>query len=138
MVSALPAYRPARRSRPSAVTVAAELMLLGGAVSLGILLIVLHASGADAPGWAMLTSTEAAVWLVMARHTAGGHIFARFYATVLAAMNVLFTIGLFAGQQESTVVVPLVSALFVVNAALAAAIVGMLWTPMAEPFFDVD
>lgn len=113
-------------------------MLLGSATSLGILVVVLTSSGTEAPAWAMLTSTESAVWLLMAGHTASGHLLARLYATVLAATNVLFTIGLFSGQEDSLGTVPTISGLFLFNAVIAATVVGLLWTPTAEPFFDVD
>lgn len=129
-------------TRPPSVIWAVRLMQLGGAVSLGILLAVLASSGRnDAPAWAMLASTEVALWLVMAQKIARGRPLARLYGTALAALNVLFTIGLFAGEAgsagaELAGALPLVTALSLFNAAVGSAVVGIIWTPAAEPFFD--
>ncbi|NYI67202.1 hypothetical protein [Spelaeicoccus albus] len=118
------------------MTWAVRLMKLGAVVSFGSLLAALEAAGETAPTWAMLAATEVALWLVMTRQIAGGRAMARFFGTVLAVLNVLFTIGMFAGEPQSAEPAPLVAALFLGNAVLGSAIVGMLWTPTAEPHFD--
>lgn len=122
--------------RPLSVTWAARLMVLGAVVSFAGLVALLYSPDRAAGPWAMILSIEAALWLVMAHRIAAGHIVARFLGTVLAVLNVLFTIGMFDGAAQGPEAAGPVAALSLGNAVLGSAIVGMLWTPTADPYFD--
>jgi len=74
----------------------------------------------------------AVVWLWMAWKNGQGRAWARTIATMLAGLNVLFTLlGIASGQSEPWVVI-----LSVVNVTLAALILMLLWHKESTAFYD--
>lgn len=74
----------------------------------------------------------AGLWLWMAWKNGQGRAWARVVASVLAGLNVLFTvIGFIGGQSE-----PFTLVLSVVNLALAVAILMLLWKKESSAFYD--
>lgn len=72
------------------------------------------------------------LWLWMAWKNGQGRAWARIVATVLGGLNVLFTLLGFAGGQSE----PFTLVLSVVNLALAATILTLLWKKESTAFYD--
>ncbi len=72
------------------------------------------------------------LWLWMAWKNGQGRAWARTVATILGAINVVFTLLGFAGGQSE----PFTLVLSVVNLALAAVILVLLWKKESTTFYD--
>lgn len=79
-----------------------------------------------------IAAVSVAIWLWMAWKNGQGRAWARFVATMLGGLNLVFTLFGFIGSQYDGVTL----VLQVVLVALSATIVHLLWRPESTAFYD--
>jgi hypothetical protein len=146
-------------TQPSSVRTAVRLMLVGAAISaLSVIITVLTLGSfkddlADQAREADASVTQAdidtavavgisfvvfigvvgvALWLWMAWKNGQGRSWARIVASVLGALNVIFTLLSFAGGQTE----PVTLVLSLVNLVLAVVILVLLWRKESTAFYE--